>query len=157
MSEKKEICCSLKMAKADQNDLNTAYRVMNLLDSMSRGHYPSIEVGAPTFFDSENWEHLQFLHQQIIEIAENSGGLSRVIGAAGILLNPKNNLIDPDDDCIELHPDILAEVKDAERYRLLKRGQHWSTVNGAGDTLRGEALDQAIDAVLATQEAKSGD
>lgn len=38
--------------------------------------------------------------------------------------------------------------KDAERYRLLRRGQHWSTVDGIGDTLRGEALDRAVDAVM---------
>lgn len=34
----------------------------------------------------------------------------------------------------------------AERYRLLRRGQHWSVINGIGDALRDEALDAAIDA-----------
>ena len=37
--------------------------------------------------------------------------------------------------------------KDAERYRKLRRGQHWSVINGIGDELRGEALDSAVDAV----------
>ena len=40
-----------------------------------------------------------------------------------------------------------AAAKDAERYRLLRRGQHWSVVDGIGDTLRADALDAAIDAV----------
>jgi len=39
-----------------------------------------------------------------------------------------------------------ADARDAERYRLVRRGQHWSVVNGIGDTLRGEDLDAAIDA-----------
>lgn len=34
---------------------------------------------------------------------------------------------------------------DAERYRLLRRGQRWSVVNGIGDVLRANALDAAID------------
>ena len=37
---------------------------------------------------------------------------------------------------------------DAARYRILRRGQHWSVIDGVGDTLRAEALDVAIDAEL---------
>ena len=35
----------------------------------------------------------------------------------------------------------------AARYRLLRRGQHWTVVDGTGDYLRAEALDAAVDAV----------
>lgn len=46
-------------------------------------------------------------------------------------------------------PDAEAEIArlraDAERYRLLRRGQHWSVIDGIGNTLRAEALDAAID------------
>lgn len=35
---------------------------------------------------------------------------------------------------------------DAERYRLLRRGQKWSVIDGNGETLRAETLDAAIDA-----------
>lgn len=115
-----ETVMHVRMAKASQADLDAAYRIMNLLASMDRGHYPSNEEGSPTFFDSDDWEHLQFLHQQIIEIADNSGGVSRVIGAAGILLNEKNGLIDPDDDCIELHPDLKAMNKAKEEADQLR-------------------------------------
>lgn len=42
--------------------------------------------------------------------------------------------------------------KDAARYRLLRRGQHWSVIDGIGDTLRAEVLDAAIDKARAAQE-----
>ena len=36
--------------------------------------------------------------------------------------------------------------EDAARYRLLRRGQHWSVIDGMGNDLRDEALDAAVDA-----------
>ena len=39
--------------------------------------------------------------------------------------------------------------RDAKRYQLLRRGQHWSVVNGIGDYLRADDLDAAIDKVIA--------
>ena len=44
----------------------------------------------------------------------------------------------------------VAQDKDAERYRQIRRGQHWSVIDGIGDTLRGDDLDVAIDATLKT-------
>lgn len=38
--------------------------------------------------------------------------------------------------------------QDARRYQLLRRGQHWSVIDGIGDTLRAEVLDAAIDSRL---------
>ena len=39
--------------------------------------------------------------------------------------------------------------EDAARYRLLRRGQHWSVIDGIGDDLlRAEALDAAVDAAM---------
>ena len=38
---------------------------------------------------------------------------------------------------------------DAERYRLVRRGQHWSVVDGIGNHLRAEALDAKVDEVMA--------
>lgn len=46
----------------------------------------------------------------------------------------------------------VEAVSDAERYRLLRRGQHWSVLDGIGATLRAEALDAAIDAIRADRK-----
>ncbi len=43
---------------------------------------------------------------------------------------------------------LTDEQKDAERYRLLRRGQHWSEIDGIGDELRGDDLDCAIDRAI---------
>jgi hypothetical protein len=37
---------------------------------------------------------------------------------------------------------------DAQRYRLLRRGQYWSVIDGVGDVLRTDELDAAIDAAI---------
>lgn len=37
-------------------------------------------------------------------------------------------------------------LEDAARYRLVRRGQHWSVINGIGNSLRAEELDAAVDA-----------
>lgn len=46
-----------------------------------------------------------------------------------------------------------ADALDAARYRVVRRGQHCSVIDGIGDTLMGDALDTAIDATLAAQRA----
>ena len=122
-------CVRIRMAKASKEDLDTVYRLMHLVDAIGDGYYPSNEESAPTFFDSDDWEHLQLLFKQIVEIAENSGGIHRVVGAASIILNPKNNLIDPEDDCIELSPELKAAQKVAELWEYF---QGFIRANGAG-------------------------
>ena len=42
--------------------------------------------------------------------------------------------------------------EDAARYRLLRRGQHWSVIDGIGNELRAEALDAATDSARAAQK-----
>jgi hypothetical protein len=60
-------------------------------------------------------------------------------------------------NCAEDNEVLLAEIaslkKDAERYRMLRRGQHWSVIDGIGNTLRADGLDAAIDAVMKTPNA----
>lgn len=49
--------------------------------------------------------------------------------------------------------DELAQyMQDADRYRLLRRGQNWSVINGIGDQLRADDLDAAIDAAIEAQK-----
>ncbi len=66
--------------------------------------------------------------------------------------NPRHKLIKP------LYtrppaPEQAEVVKDAQRYRNLRRGQKWSVIDGCGDTLRADALDAAIDAIAMEKQS----
>lgn len=45
--------------------------------------------------------------------------------------------------------EATSSPSDADRYRLVRRGQHWSVIDGIGTVLRGDDLDSAADAILA--------
>jgi hypothetical protein len=45
-----------------------------------------------------------------------------------------------------------TDMKDAARYRLLRSGQHWSVIDGIGDTLSAESLDASIDMEMTGNE-----
>ena len=51
-------------------------------------------------------------------------------------------------------PAAQGDAEDAARYRCIRRGQHWSVIDGIGNDLRAEALDTSIDAVRS--QAKEG-
>lgn len=97
MSEKKEIPDCINIPKPNQADLDTALQVMQLLANMSYGYYPSSDEGTPTYFDSENLEHLQFLHQRVVEIANNFEGVIHVICSDGIAMSKERILINLND------------------------------------------------------------
>ena len=64
----------------------------------------------------------------------------------------------------EANPERIARLiarleqaeRDAGRYQLLRRGQHWSIIDGIGDILRAEVLDAAIDAHIAAIASEAG-
>ncbi len=54
-------------------------------------------------------------------------------------------------------PEQVAQDKEhAENYRLIRRGQHWSVVDGIGNTLRGDDLDAAVAAIRAARTRGEG-
>lgn len=66
---------------------------------------------------------------------------------------PEKHYLEDAADVIEAQAaQIEALTKDAERYREVRRGQHWSVIDGIGDVLRADALDSAIDSILANKE-----
>ena len=49
---------------------------------------------------------------------------------------------------VKAAPAAQGDAEDAARYRCIRRGQHWSVIDGSGNELRAEALDAAIDAAM---------
>lgn len=146
----------MKMAKASKADMEMALKLCSALEAIDRRFFPEgVEVDAdPDEFDLSDDEYCGIVLRHLYDILQG-GSIGRVICGMYVMLDPRNEVVDPDADCLEMHPKFDAAMKDADRYRLLRRGQHWSVIDGIGDTLRAEALDAAIDAM--TIKANEGE
>ena len=150
----------MKMAKASEADMEMAIKVCSALEAIDRRFFPEGSEGSndPDDFDLDDDEHCGRVLRHIHELLQ-AGSIGRVIWGMYVLLDPVNELIDPDADTLEPHPDIAQAEIDAKRYRALRRGASWSVIDGIGDDLRGDALDAAIDAreALNDQPQAKGD
>lgn len=143
----------MKMAKASEADMEMAMKLCSALESLDRRFFPEGGEGFydPEDFDLDDNEHCGQALRHLYGILQG-GSIGRVIWGMYVLLDPANKVVDPDADTLEDHPETLAATKDAQRYRLLRRGQHWSVIDGIGDTLRADELDAAIDAAMAPMQ-----
>lgn len=104
----------VRMAKASDADLNAAYDLAGFCESVQRGYYPatSSDVDHPLWLDGEDIDHLKHVHKRLVEIL-NRGSLFRVVGGLATLLSESNAIVDPDADCLELHPRIKEALAPA--------------------------------------------
>ena len=143
----------MKMAKASEADLNMAMELTNALDVLGQRFCPSMPEAIEQLaeddereqFDRHNDDQCGRALRHLLQLADRAS-LSRVVFGCAVMLDPANKCVDPAADTIEHHPDVVNNAKNAERYLKVRRGQHWSVVNGIGDALRDEALDAAVDA-----------
>ena len=143
----------MKMAKASTADMDMALKLCSALEAVDRRFFPEGSEGDndPEDLDLDNDTHCGKVLRQLADVLQG-GSIGRVIWGMHVLMDPQNKLVDPNARTLEPHPETVADATDAERYRLLRRGQQWSVVDGIGDTLRGDALDAAIDAKLAVPD-----
>lgn len=141
---------AMKMAKASTADMGMALKLCSALEAMDRRFFPYGAEGDndPEDFDRDDDAHCGQALRHILDILQ-CGSIGRVIWGMYVMLDPENKIVDPDADTLEDHPEKVAAMADAERYRKIRRGQHWSVIDGIGNTLRAEALDAAVDAVQA--------
>lgn len=106
----------LRMAKASQEDIDGGFDLAVILDAIDKGDYPSYfatpeerdaaeEAGnIPSRFDEHDFEHLQHLHGLLTGLMDRRRGFSlwRVVMGMDVIL--RNNVLDPDDDCLAIHP-----------------------------------------------------
>lgn len=112
----------MKMAKADQKDIDAACDAMAVLNDIASGYYPQRDgdLCEDTFFDPDERYHLRKFYDLMNATLDKSGGWpTRVIGGMcyGILYD-KNLIVDPAADTLELHP-RFAQVE-AQRDELLE-------------------------------------
>ena len=101
----------MKMAKATKNDINAAMLLLGMMndvfeiDQYPRGLDGEFSEDDPDYFDEDNDDHLRAFYRRLREVfRQQPGGMNRVIFGMEVLLNPKNRIVDPDQDVLAFHP-----------------------------------------------------
>jgi hypothetical protein len=111
----------MKMARASEEDIEAAFKVCRVLDELDKRYMPSDDDSDELeFFDRDDAEQCQKVVGMLLD-ATRYTSLFRVVFGMAVVLDPRNELLDPDADTIEHHPTIVKAIEDAERYRFLLR------------------------------------
>lgn len=98
----------MRVAKATRTDIDASFELLGLLDSISKRYYPTADDGqtdTPVFIDEHDPEHLAHVWRLLCKIIDKAPGFQgRVIFGFATLADPRNKILNPDLDHIELHP-----------------------------------------------------
>ena len=99
----------MKCARASEQDLEVANQIASCLEQLVKGYVPEGMTSGDDFehLDTDNAEQCQEILLKLIEIAEGAS-LFRVTFGMAVLLDPRNELTDPGDDCLALHPRLAS-------------------------------------------------
>lgn len=105
----------MKMAKASEADLKMAMDLCNALDSLTSrwgARMPeAIEQPRGTsdteYFDADDSEQCKRVVAYLLKLA-GSASLMRVVWGMAVLLDPRNEIVDPGSDVLEIHPKFLT-------------------------------------------------
>ena len=128
----------MKMAKANEKDIDAAGDAMSVLNDISSGYYPKRDGDdcEDTFFDADDRNHLRRFYDLMANTLDKAPGWpGRVIGGmCYVILFDKNKIVDPDADVLELHPRFsqVQEERD-ELLEVLKRIADPRNIHFAGD------------------------
>jgi hypothetical protein len=163
----------MKMAKASKADLEMALELSGALDALT-GHWGAtmpekIErpegTSSVEYFDPEDREQCYRVVEYLRALADRAS-LMRVVFGMAVVCDPRNEVVDPDADTLEVHPKFLALEADANRYRWLRDNTHGEAdargrqqfvmpdPHPQANIMRGSVaqhLDAAIDAAIASE------
>ena len=123
---------TVRMAKATTEDVESAMKVATIIEGLHKGQHP----GDADFFDEDDTEHLRLALGHLISATSNaSGGLFRVAAGMHTLLG--SGILDPDDDCLALHPRLQPVVWEAPSEDIDKALNAVDDVEASADLLRG--------------------
>lgn len=100
----------MNMAKASRADLDAAVDLATAFDTIRYGYEPG---ESETFFDEDDPASCQRALKHLLATCER-GSLFRVVWGMRVLLDPVNQVVNPDSDILELHPRFNAEGGAAE-------------------------------------------
>lgn len=105
----------MNMVKPTARDIDVGGELVALLNDLGSGYFPwdHDDETAPTWFDEDNPAHLRRLYDTLSGLLDRAPGFpTRVIGGmCYAICYPKNQLLDPADDCLALHPDLRAGLE----------------------------------------------
>lgn len=100
----------MRIAKASAKDLEVAMEISGFLEALESRWMPEgVMDDQPdaAWFDAENPEHCQRVLVKLLKISAQ-GSLGRVVFGMSVLLDPNNEVVDPDADHLALHPKIAG-------------------------------------------------
>lgn len=109
----------MKMAKPSERDIDAAGELLSLMNDLSCGYCPWDGDEDATYFDPDDRDHLRRLYDAIDRLLDRAPGFTnRVIGGmCYVICWDRNQILDPADDCLTLHPDLRAGLHLLERQR----------------------------------------
>lgn len=115
----------MKMAKPSERDIDAAGELLSLMNDLSSGYCPWDGDEDATYFDPDDRQHLRRLYDVLDSLLDRAPGFTnRVIGGmCYVICWDRNEILDPADDCLALHPDLLAGLRllQAQRADFLPR------------------------------------
>ena len=115
----------MKIAKPDKRDIDAAGELLSLMNDLSSGYCPWDGDEAATYFDPDDRQHLRRLYDVLDGLLDRAPGFTnRVIGGMCYAICwDRKEILDPADDCLSLHPDLLAGLRllQAQRADFLPR------------------------------------
>lgn len=100
----------MNLAKPNENDLNGALDVAQILGELSSGWFPSNDSDEDMQFDIDDAHDCQKALSMLIDI-EKKCHLMRAAMTALVLCDENNKVIDPSSDIVDHHPDVKAAVE----------------------------------------------
>jgi hypothetical protein len=105
----------MKMAKASAADLDMAMTMCNALEALAGAWGATVPEGCERVADGDESERLDLGNaeqcERILRYLQDltrSASLMRVVYGCAVMLDPRNQCVDPQADTIEHHPDTLA-------------------------------------------------
>ncbi|MGR9579971.1 hypothetical protein [Pandoraea sputorum] len=105
---------TMKMARASEADLDAAQKVASIIEELHKGYMPATDDDDDfTWFDRDDPEQCQKVLGALLDATEKTS-LFRVTFGMAVILDPRNKLLDPNADTLEMHPELKAALGSKE-------------------------------------------
>jgi hypothetical protein len=134
------------MAKASESDLNAALEMCRALDALEDGSLPDemTEGEDVVFYDAK--EHAEKVVEHLISIQKRAS-LFRVCFGMTVVLDPKNEMVDPSLDHIEFHPKIVRITEQRDELLKVLKDDACRLLRASGYAMEGTATKRILDAI----------